>query len=57
MEVVARHYETGRRVRLSIRGGTIAEVAPADGLDAPSPSDDTLSDQFFPEPRPQRPGG
>ncbi len=38
MELLTRHFETGRWVRLSVRGALIDEVTPADGPETVEPS-------------------
>src|SRR5436305_1032687 len=47
MDVTARHYETGRWMHLTIRGGAIAEVGPADGPGEAGPGDDWVAPAFW----------
>jgi N-acetylglucosamine-6-phosphate deacetylase len=47
MDLVARHYETGRWVRLGTAGATLSEVAPADGPAEVSASDDWVAPAFW----------
>jgi N-acetylglucosamine-6-phosphate deacetylase len=48
MEVIARHFEDGRWVRLAVRGSTIESVEPAaNGSTAPGGSDDWVAPAFW----------
>lgn len=47
MDLLARHHETGRWIRVTTRQGTIAQVEPADGPDEPSAADDWVAPGFW----------
>ena len=47
MIAIARHYRTGRWVRLAVEGALIAEAAPADGPEAVAPDDDWVAPAFW----------
>ncbi|WP_406699792.1 amidohydrolase family protein [Singulisphaera sp. Ch08] len=47
MEITKRHFETGRWTRLTIRGGTIESVDPAEGPEAVSGSDEWVAPAFW----------
>jgi N-acetylglucosamine-6-phosphate deacetylase len=47
MDLIARHYETADWVRLTIEGGTIADLAPAGGPEEPSDEDEWVAPAFW----------
>jgi N-acetylglucosamine-6-phosphate deacetylase len=47
MDLVARHHETGRWVRVSVEGPTIATVVPAEGPDAVAETDEWVAPAFW----------
>ena len=47
MEITKRHFETGRWTRLTIRGGTIESVDPAEGPEAGSGPDEWVAPAFW----------
>src|SRR5438309_2228118 len=42
-DLIARHYETGVRVRISVEGGKIASMSPVEAPGFPSPDDDWVA--------------
>lgn len=47
MEILARHFETGRWTRLTVQGGAIAAIAPAEAPDQPEEGDLWVGPAFW----------
>lgn len=47
MDLLTRHFETGRWTRLTIRGATIAEIAPAEGPEEVQATDEWVAPAFW----------